>query len=91
MECLTSNSTTINDTHLFPNWSWEKTQHVTTVYVCVQAGFLTVLFTAVLLNSLRGRRSYQVTGLSFLFMISDVSLAIATVIFKQFQDYVLKA
>jgi hypothetical protein len=45
----------------------------------------------VLLNSLRGRRSYQVTGLSFLFMISDVSLAIATVIFKQFQDYVLKA
>jgi hypothetical protein len=51
---------------------------------------LTLLFTAVLLNSLRGRRSCQVTGLSILFMISDISLAVATVIFKKFQSFVLK-
>lgn len=76
-------------TKLFPNWSMQTTQQVATIYVCVQGVALTALFTVMLLHSKQGQPSRFVTLLSVCFMIGNIALAIATVLFNKFEGYVL--
>jgi len=77
-------------TKIFPNWSMETTQQVVTIYLCVQGVILTALFIAMLIKSKNGLPSRLVTILSVLFIVGDLSLAIATIFFNHFQSFVLK-
>lgn len=82
MHQLSINSTNSNSTVLFPNWSWQTTQQVTLIYICVQAVILTILFGGVLVNMFRGRKSILVLRLSLMFICSNVLLAVATFVYK---------
>jgi len=90
MDQLSINSTNSNSTVLFPNWSWQTTQQVTLIYICVQAVILTILFGGVLVNMFRGRKSMLVLRLSLMFICSNVLLSVATFVYKSFQQCILQ-
>lgn len=76
-------------TKLFPNWSMQTTQQVATVYVCVQGVVLTCIFSTMLYHSRQGQPSQFVTVLSICFIVGNLALAIATLLFNKFESYVL--
>lgn len=74
---------------LFPNWTMEKSRSVTQMYLIIQAIVLTIALSALLINSMFGKTLKFVTLISCAFIISNISIAVATLLFTQFQNTVL--
>jgi hypothetical protein len=74
---------------VFPNWDVQKSQDWATRYVCWQAIVLTLAFVAMLFNSMYGQKSSFATVISVAFIISNIALAIGTLLFKHFQNFVV--
>lgn len=68
--------------YVFPNWSMLFSKQVCTWYILVQAFVLMLAFLALLINSLFGKTLKFVTWISFSFIVSNVALAIGTVLFN---------
>jgi hypothetical protein len=74
----------------FPGWDMKTSQRVTIWSTSIQAGVLTLAFSAMLLSSVYfGKKSRFVTLLSLAFILSDIALARSVVLFRDFQDGVL--
>jgi len=75
--------------YVFPSWDEQKSQTWATWYVCIQAFILTAAFSAMLINSMFGKKSPFVTTISVAFVISDVAIALGTLLFNKFENYVV--